>query len=611
MDFGRLGSIRDPESGRRRAVWALVVVWRYSRHCFVWPTRQPEAGRRDRGPGRGLVLLRGRAPLPRSSINFPAAVAGADALHPRLDPGLPRVRSATEASSPTRRACVIPATSRASSAASPTCASASSRAATSGTSSTCAPPPAAGAWRWRDSASTARPADGRSRSSGRRSSLCSLPGTASPTRSPTGGPPRSIPTTTSPARTRCTRCRSTACPQPPEGRGAQLGSKLVRIYHRGQLIKVHPRQRRGGRATDPNDYPAELTPYTRRASDWIQRRAAELGEAVGAYAERLLRGLPALGEAAAGPQAAPPRRALLPRPPRCRLPPRARGRPRRRAPPRAHPRRGPRPGEHPRPARAAAASGALRPLGLRLRPVPHADLDRSTTMTATTSDLRPLLKRLKLGRMLDTLPERIALARRDHLDYADFLQILLVDEVSRRDHGRLPAAVAPGRLRAALPPRGLRLGGRHPARPPPARRRLLAALPRSPRSPARRPRRRRQELLSPGARLLSRPLRTQRALRPGRPLLPRDGAGPRRPLGREGLPKLPRARPAHPRRPRAPSPQCAAVHRPLRAGHRAPPQLQLRHRPRTAPWRNGWVSSTTRSSATAPSTGSRTPATRS
>ena len=58
-------------------------------------------------------------------------------------------------------------------------------------------------------------------------------------------------------------------------------------------------------------------------------------------------------------------------------------------------------------------------------------------MTATTSDLRPLLKRLKLGRMLDTLPERIALARRNHLDYADFLQILLVDEVSRRDHGRL------------------------------------------------------------------------------------------------------------------------------------------------------------------------------
>ena len=34
MDFGRLGLVTDPESGRR----ALIAVWRYSRHCFVWPT---------------------------------------------------------------------------------------------------------------------------------------------------------------------------------------------------------------------------------------------------------------------------------------------------------------------------------------------------------------------------------------------------------------------------------------------------------------------------------------------------------------------------------------------------------------------------------------------
>ena len=39
--------------------------------------------------------------------------------------------------------------------------------------------------------------------------------------------------------------------------------------------------------------------------------------------------------------------------------------------------------------------------------------------------------------VLDTLPERIALARREGLDYADFLQIVLAGEVSRRDHGRL------------------------------------------------------------------------------------------------------------------------------------------------------------------------------
>ena len=39
--------------------------------------------------------------------------------------------------------------------------------------------------------------------------------------------------------------------------------------------------------------------------------------------------------------------------------------------------------------------------------------------------------------VLNTLPERIALARREGLDYADSLQIVLADEVSRRDHGRL------------------------------------------------------------------------------------------------------------------------------------------------------------------------------
>jgi DNA replication protein DnaC len=39
--------------------------------------------------------------------------------------------------------------------------------------------------------------------------------------------------------------------------------------------------------------------------------------------------------------------------------------------------------------------------------------------------------------MLNTLPERLTLARRDQIDYATFLQILLADEVSRRDNRNL------------------------------------------------------------------------------------------------------------------------------------------------------------------------------
>lgn len=38
LDFGRLGLIHDPETGRRRAAWALLLVLNYSRHCYVWPT---------------------------------------------------------------------------------------------------------------------------------------------------------------------------------------------------------------------------------------------------------------------------------------------------------------------------------------------------------------------------------------------------------------------------------------------------------------------------------------------------------------------------------------------------------------------------------------------
>ena len=82
---------------------------------------------------------------------------------------------------------------------------------------------------------------------------------------------------------------SATCP-PGQKVEVRLGSKLVRIYHRGRLIKVHPRQDRGGRSTDPDDYPAELSAYTLRAPEQIKRSAASQGPAVAAYAERLFDG---------------------------------------------------------------------------------------------------------------------------------------------------------------------------------------------------------------------------------------------------------------------------------------------------------------------------------
>ncbi len=287
MDFGRLGFIRDPESGRRRAVWALVVVWRYSRHCFVWPTTSQKLDAVIEGLEEAWAFFGG---VPRYLVvdNFPAAVAGADALHPRLTRGFleyarhrgfitdparvrhPRDKPRVERSIPYVRERLFKG----------------------------------GDFRdVVDLRSAARSwclevAGQRIHGTTRRRPLEVFREEELPLLAPWDGEPYEVPDwrTATVHPDHHIACQyalysvpSTACP-PRQKVEVQLGSKLVRIYHRGQLIKVHPRQRRGGRATDPNDYPAELTPYTRRAPDWIQRRAAELGEAVGAYAERLFEG---------------------------------------------------------------------------------------------------------------------------------------------------------------------------------------------------------------------------------------------------------------------------------------------------------------------------------
>ena len=80
--------------------------------------------------------------------------------------------------------------------------------------------------------------------------------------------------------------------QPTKGRQVTVRGdrRLVRIYLRGELIKTHPRQPPGGRSTDHSDYPPEKTPYTMRDANFIIRIAKERGPAVGELAQRLLSG---------------------------------------------------------------------------------------------------------------------------------------------------------------------------------------------------------------------------------------------------------------------------------------------------------------------------------
>jgi len=63
---------------------------------------------------------------------------------------------------------------------------------------------------------------------------------------------------------------------------------LVKIYHRGQVIRTHPQQPPGGRVSDPADFPPGTDVYARRDVDKLARMAAARGEAIGIYAARIL-----------------------------------------------------------------------------------------------------------------------------------------------------------------------------------------------------------------------------------------------------------------------------------------------------------------------------------
>ncbi len=69
---------------------------------------------------------------------------------------------------------------------------------------------------------------------------------------------------------------------------ARADDELVKLFHRGQLVKTHPRQAPGHRSTDPADLPADKTAYAMRDLQRLISAATGHGPNVGVYAERLL-----------------------------------------------------------------------------------------------------------------------------------------------------------------------------------------------------------------------------------------------------------------------------------------------------------------------------------
>ena len=287
MDFGRLGMLIEGVAAKRRHVWALIVVLPHSRHQFVWPLLTQTLPDVIEGLEAAWRFFRG---VPKRLIldNYPAAVAAPDALTPRptrgfleysqargflIDPA--RVRHPQDKPHVERNVQYV-----------------RERFFKGG--------------EFRDFEDVRRQAERwclevagqRVHGTTRKLPLEVFRTTEQAQLQPYDGVIYDVPlwreATVHPDHhvsfgQALYSVPAAAC-QPGTKVEVRGDSSLVRIYCRGELIKVHGRQPRGGRSTDPDDYPAERTAYALRAPDRIIRQANTLGASVAAFAEKLFEG---------------------------------------------------------------------------------------------------------------------------------------------------------------------------------------------------------------------------------------------------------------------------------------------------------------------------------
>ena len=295
LDFGRLGRLAGAAAGAP-VVWGLVVVLCHSRHCFVWPLVAQTLAAVVEGLEEAWRFFGG---LPGRLIldNFPAAVAGTDPLAPRATvgfleysqargflvdparPGHPRDKPHVERGVPYVRERFWKG------AAFAELAEAQRRAA-----------------RWCLEVAGQR-VHGTTRElplvafrERERARLTPLAQT--PYGRLHGEAPYDVPL----ARAATVRADhhvaflyalySAPVSHCPPGTKLEVhGDRgLVRLYRRGELVKVHPRQPPGGRRTDPADLPPERVAYALRSPERLVHQAAALGPNAGRFAERLLAG---------------------------------------------------------------------------------------------------------------------------------------------------------------------------------------------------------------------------------------------------------------------------------------------------------------------------------
>jgi transposase len=282
LDFGYLGMLADPVTGRQRKVHALIFTACYSRHMFVWLSFTQTLGAFIAGCEAAWVFFGGvfRVLIPD---NAPAIVADADAVNPRFTAGwldyaqhcgfvtdAARVRSPKDKPRVERAVQYVRGNFFA------------------GEHFTGLADAQARAEVWcRDIAGMrihgtiqARPAEVFAEHEA---------GVLLPLSLPYDVP---VFTKVKVHRDFHVEVGRALYSAPKEYLGCHLDARadsaLVKLFHHGQPVKTHPRQQPGRRVTDPADLPAEKTTYAMRDVAALAKAARRHGDAIGVYAERLL-----------------------------------------------------------------------------------------------------------------------------------------------------------------------------------------------------------------------------------------------------------------------------------------------------------------------------------
>jgi transposase len=283
VDFGRLGLIPDPISGTKRVVHGLIFTAVYSRYMFVYPTHRQTLDEVIAGFDCAWAFFGGVFSVVVPD-NMKAIVEQAHATEPRLNDAFreyAQARGFVIDPARVRRPCDKPRVER------------------------CVPyvrsnffagedfqdlgdcRARAGAW-CRDLAGT------RIHGTTRQRPAEVFTTEELPRLGPAPTEPFDLPTYSNPkvAPDRHVQVNRALYSIPGELIGQRLTARAdahtVKLYWRGQLIKVHPVVAPGRRHTDPADLPSELTTYAMRDLDALRRKASAHGEYIGAYTAALL-----------------------------------------------------------------------------------------------------------------------------------------------------------------------------------------------------------------------------------------------------------------------------------------------------------------------------------